>query len=132
MSNALERLGPRLAFARASNPDDELFVINFADKPHIDVEMTSDIRVLEAGIARADSIAGTPLLDAVQAAEIHLQQRAKSDSLRWPSSPTTPACRPSTGSTVLPSGPTRSSRRSDYSTRRIPGRRDRDATSSPR
>jgi len=69
-----------LAFARASNPDDELFVINFADKVHVDVEMTSDLRVLEAGIARADSIGGTALLDAIQSAELYLQQRAKWDS----------------------------------------------------
>jgi VWFA-related protein len=29
-----------LAFARASNPDDEVFVINFADRVHVDVAMT--------------------------------------------------------------------------------------------
>src|SRR5438034_411228 len=48
-----------LACARASNPQDEMFVLNFADKPHIDVPLTSAVGVLEAGIARVDAIGGT-------------------------------------------------------------------------
>jgi Ca-activated chloride channel family protein len=57
-----------LAFARASNPRDEIFVLNFADKPRIDVHFTSDVRQLEAGIARVDSIGGTAMRDAVAVA----------------------------------------------------------------
>jgi Ca-activated chloride channel family protein len=44
-----------LVFARASNPRDEVFVLNFADRPHVDVPFMSDVHVLEAGIARVDS-----------------------------------------------------------------------------
>jgi VWFA-related protein len=40
-----------LVFARASNPRDEMFVLNFADRPRVDVPFTSDVHVLEAGIA---------------------------------------------------------------------------------
>src|SRR5258708_10493137 len=40
-----------LAFARASNPLDELFVVNFADTVHVDVPLTTDAAVLEAGLA---------------------------------------------------------------------------------
>jgi VWFA-related protein len=69
-----------LAFARASNPEDEMFVLNFADTPHLDVPMTSDIRVLEAGIARVDSIGGTALRDAVQMGEAYLHDHAKQDA----------------------------------------------------
>jgi VWFA-related protein len=65
-----------LAFARASNPDDEIFVINFADKVRLDVPMTGDLRVLEAGIGRVDSIGGTALRDAVDLAEGYLQEHA--------------------------------------------------------
>jgi VWFA-related protein len=65
-----------LAFARASNPDDEIFVVNFADKAHLDVPMTSDVRVLEAGIRRIDSIGGTALRDAVDMAERYLPEHA--------------------------------------------------------
>ena len=65
-----------LAFARASNPDDEIFVVNFADTVHLDVPMTSDVRVLEAGIGRVDSIGGTALRDAVDLAERYLRDHA--------------------------------------------------------
>jgi VWFA-related protein len=68
-----------LAFARASNPQDEIFVINFADKVHLDVPMTGDVGVLEAGIARVDSIGGTSLRDAVDAAERYLGTHATRD-----------------------------------------------------
>jgi VWFA-related protein len=68
-----------LAFARASNPQDELFVLNFADRVRVDVPMTSDIRVLEAGIARVDSIGGTALRDAVRTGELYLRDHAKWD-----------------------------------------------------
>jgi len=43
-----------LAFVRASNPDDEVFVVNFADKVHVDVPMTRDIKAVEANFARVD------------------------------------------------------------------------------
>jgi Ca-activated chloride channel family protein len=68
-----------LAFARASNPQDEMFVLNFADKTRIDVPFTSDLRVLEAGIARVDSIGGTALRDAVDVAETYLNDHATRD-----------------------------------------------------
>ena len=68
-----------LAFIRASNPDDEVFVVNFADKARVDVTMTHDIRAVEAGIARADSIGGTALRDAIQLAEAYMQAHATRD-----------------------------------------------------
>jgi Ca-activated chloride channel homolog len=68
-----------LAFVRASNPDDEVFVVNFADKVRVDVPMTQDIYAVEAGIARVDSIGGTALRDAVRLAENYLQQHATRD-----------------------------------------------------
>jgi VWFA-related protein len=69
-----------LAFARASNPEDELFVLNFADKPRVDVPMTSDLRVLESGIGRVDSIGGTALRDALAMGEDYLREHAKRDA----------------------------------------------------
>src|SRR5260221_14460544 len=65
-----------LDFVRASNPLDEAFVLNFADKPRIDVPLTSDIRTLEAGIARVDSIGGTALPDAGAPAHAYLSEHA--------------------------------------------------------
>jgi VWFA-related protein len=68
-----------VTFARASNPLDEVFVVNFSDKPRIDVPMTGDVSVLEAGIARIDSIGGTAMRDAVDVAEAYLTGHATHD-----------------------------------------------------
>ena len=68
-----------LDFARASNPRDEIFVLNFADKSRIDVPFTSDLHTLEAGIARVDSIGGTALLDAIAAGEAYVARHAERD-----------------------------------------------------
>jgi len=68
-----------LTFVGASNPLDEACVINFADKPRIDVPLTSNRSALEAGIARVDSIGGTALRDAVDLAESYLRNNASRD-----------------------------------------------------
>jgi VWFA-related protein len=68
-----------LAFARASNPQDEMFVLNFADSTRLDVPMTSDRQALERGIRRVDSIGGTAMRDAVETAETYLGDHARQD-----------------------------------------------------
>jgi VWFA-related protein len=68
-----------LAFARASNPDDEMFVVNFADEARLDVPFTGDLARLEAGIGRVDSIGGTALFDAASMAIDYLDQHASRD-----------------------------------------------------
>jgi Ca-activated chloride channel family protein len=68
-----------LALARASNPQDEVFVLNFNDKAHIDVPFTSDVQVLEAGIRRVDSIGGTAMRDAIDLAQIYLSEHGSRD-----------------------------------------------------
>jgi VWFA-related protein len=68
-----------LAFVEASNPLDEACVINFADKPHLDVAVTSDLGVLRSGIARLDSLGGTALRDAIVMGESYLHDHATRD-----------------------------------------------------
>jgi VWFA-related protein len=68
-----------LALARASNPDDEIFVVNFNDKVHIDVPFTGDIGVIESGIRRADAIGGTAMRDAIELAQHYLSERGTRD-----------------------------------------------------
>jgi Ca-activated chloride channel family protein len=68
-----------LAFVRASNPQDEMFVASFADKAQVDVPLTSDQAVLEAGLKRLDSIGGTALRDAVILGEEYLEAHAARD-----------------------------------------------------
>jgi Ca-activated chloride channel homolog len=68
-----------LALARASNPQDEIFVLNFNDKARIDVPFTSDAGVLEAGIARVDSIGGTAMRDAIDLGQAYLAEHGTRD-----------------------------------------------------
>ena len=68
-----------LALARASNPQDEIFVLNFNDKAHIDVPFTSDLRVLESGIGRVDAIGGTGMRDAIAMAQAYLSEHGTRD-----------------------------------------------------
>jgi Ca-activated chloride channel homolog len=68
-----------LSLARASNPRDEIFVVNFNDKARLDVPFTSDIRTLEAGIGRVDSIGGTAMRDAIEMAQRYLDAHATRD-----------------------------------------------------
>ncbi|PYQ52061.1 MAG: VWA domain-containing protein [Acidobacteria bacterium] len=68
-----------LALVRASNPDDEVFVLNFGDKPRLDVPFTRDLAVLEAGIRRVDAVGGTAMRDAIEAGESYLSSHAVHD-----------------------------------------------------
>jgi Ca-activated chloride channel homolog len=65
-----------LALVRASNPQDEVFLLNFADKPTIAVPFTSDVRVLEEGVGRVECIGGTALRDAVVTGAAYLAEHA--------------------------------------------------------
>jgi Ca-activated chloride channel family protein len=64
-----------VALARASNPEDEIFVLNFNDKARLDVPFTSSVAELEAGIGRVDSIGGTAMWDAIGQAQSYLSER---------------------------------------------------------
>lgn len=68
-----------LALVSASTPQDEAFVVNFADKPRLDVPWTSDVETVRAGINRVDAIGGTALYDALDMAQAHLHQGASRD-----------------------------------------------------
>src|SRR5829696_3140178 len=57
-----------LSAVKASNPRDEVTVINFNDEPFQDVEFTSDIKKMEEGLTKIDSRGGTAMRDAVSAA----------------------------------------------------------------
>ncbi|HEV8524149.1 MAG TPA: VWA domain-containing protein [Terriglobales bacterium] len=63
---------------RASNPQDQVFVVNFNDEPFLDQDFTSNVAVLREALERIESRGGTALYDAVVAAADHL---AKGGSL---------------------------------------------------
>jgi Ca-activated chloride channel family protein len=66
-----------LDLVRASNPQDESFVVNFSDEAFLDQDFTSNVGLLEKGLSRIDSKGGTSLYDAVTAAADHLAKNAK-------------------------------------------------------
>src|SRR5271155_1446685 len=67
-----------LDLVKASNRDDEAFVVNFSDEAFIDQDFTSDIGKLREGLSHIDSKGGTALYDAVVASADQLAKNAKS------------------------------------------------------
>ena len=61
----------------ASNPQDEAFIVNFADEAFIDQEFTSDVNKLRDGLMHIDSRGGTALYDAVVASADKLSADAR-------------------------------------------------------
>jgi Ca-activated chloride channel family protein len=66
-----------LDLVRASNPQDESFIVNFSDEAFLDQDFTSNISLLEKGLSHIDSKGGTALYDAVVAGADHLAKNAK-------------------------------------------------------
>jgi len=68
-----------LNLVRASNPQDELFVVNFNDEYYLDQDFTSNINQLKEGLDHIESRGGTALYDAVVASADHLAKGARLD-----------------------------------------------------
>jgi VWFA-related protein len=68
-----------LSAVKASNPRDEVTVINFNDEPFQDVEFTNDVKKMEEGLTKIDSRGGTAMRDAVSAAIDYVKQKGKED-----------------------------------------------------
>jgi len=61
-----------LNLVRASNPDDQVFVVNFNDEYYLDQEFTSDIKKLQAALEHVEARGGTALYDAIVASADYL------------------------------------------------------------
>jgi Ca-activated chloride channel family protein len=68
-----------LSLVRESNPQDEVFVVNFNDDWFLDVPFTGDIHKMEQGLAKIDSRGGTAMRDAVSASLDYMREKAKKD-----------------------------------------------------
>ncbi|HEX3660889.1 MAG TPA: VWA domain-containing protein [Acidobacteriaceae bacterium] len=66
-----------LDLIRASNPQDEAFVVNFSDEAFLDQDFTSSIPKLREALGHVDSRGGTALYDAVVASADQLANGAK-------------------------------------------------------
>jgi VWFA-related protein len=80
MTNKRDRVAAAaLALVKLSNPEDEVFIVNFAEKPSLDVDFTSDAAQLKKALARVDSLGETAMRDAIRMAIEHLKGRNKKD-----------------------------------------------------
>ena len=68
-----------LNLIQASNPQDEVFVVNFNDDSYLDQDFTNKVEVLREALDRVDSRGGTALYDAVIASADHLAKGAKKE-----------------------------------------------------
>jgi Ca-activated chloride channel homolog len=66
-----------LDLVKASNPEDEVFVVNFSDEAIIDTDLTSDISKMQEGLQQIDSRGGTALYDAVVASADYLAKKGR-------------------------------------------------------
>ncbi len=67
-------------FVKASNPDDEVFIVNFNDEAYLDTNgFTSDIALMQDALQRIDSRSGTALYDAIRMSLDFLNKKAKND-----------------------------------------------------
>jgi len=66
-----------LNLVRSSNPDDEVFVVNFNDEYYLDQDFSNDLLKLKEALEKIDAKGGTALYDALEASALHLKQDAR-------------------------------------------------------
>jgi len=68
-----------LELVKQSNPEDEVFIVNFNDDTHIDQVLTNDVRKLQAALARMESRGGTAMRDALSTSIDYVKKNGKKD-----------------------------------------------------
>ena len=66
-----------LNLVRSSNPQDEVFVVNFNDEYYLDQDFTNDLLKLKEALEKIDARGGTALYEAVVASAEHLKRDAR-------------------------------------------------------
>jgi Ca-activated chloride channel family protein len=66
-----------LNLVRSSNPQDQVFVVNFNDEYYLDQEFTSDINKLRQALEKVEARGGTALYDAIVASAVYMKDHAK-------------------------------------------------------
>jgi Ca-activated chloride channel family protein len=62
---------------RASNRQDEAFIVNFNDEYYLDQDFTNDLSKMKEALEKVDTRGGTALYDAVVASADHLKKNAR-------------------------------------------------------
>jgi Ca-activated chloride channel family protein len=68
-----------LQLVKASNPQDQVFIVNFNDEAYLDCPFTNSIPKLEEGLARIDSRGGTAMRDAISMSIDYMKEDGKLD-----------------------------------------------------
>lgn len=80
MSNKRDRVNSAaLAMVKASNPEDEVFVISFSEEAFITQDFTSDVKQLESSLRKLGSKGETAMRDALSLGLDHLRAPARKD-----------------------------------------------------
>jgi VWFA-related protein len=66
-----------LNLIRASNSQDQVFVVNFGQNPYLDQDFTSDVNLLQAALHQVSARGSTALYDAITASAIHLEHNPR-------------------------------------------------------
>ena len=66
-----------LAAVKASNPRDEVTIVNFNDEAWHDVPFTSDVKKMQEGLTRIDSRGGTAMRDAISGTIDYIREKGK-------------------------------------------------------
>jgi len=68
-----------MQLVKASNPNDEVFVVNFNDEPYLDTPFTNDPKKMDEGLSRIDSRGGTAMRDAISLSIDYMKEKGKKD-----------------------------------------------------
>jgi Ca-activated chloride channel family protein len=68
-----------LALVKASNPDDEVCIVNFNDEPYLDQAFTNDVKKMEDALEKLDAHGGTAMRNAISATMDTMRTDAKRD-----------------------------------------------------
>ena len=68
-----------LELVKQSNPDDEVFIVNFNDDTHFDQPLTNDVKKLQAALARMEARGGTAMRDALSKSIDYVKKNGKKD-----------------------------------------------------
>jgi VWFA-related protein len=68
-----------LDLVKQSNPDDEVFIVNFNDDTHFDQVLTNDVKKLQGALARMEARGGTAMRDALSKSIDYVKRNGKKD-----------------------------------------------------
>ena len=65
-----------LNLARSSDPQDEIFIVNFGEESYLDQDFTNDVSKLQAALGKIETRGSTALYDTIVASAAHMKQGA--------------------------------------------------------